>query len=98
MGCIKAQRQCANSKRVYGGIIDYILNKRDIEGSKYFFQDNVRELLKGNVDINELIISKSLRANYANPTLIPHKVLADRMGERDLGINHNQMREFNIVI
>jgi hypothetical protein len=26
-----------------------------------------------------------LRADYANPTLIPHKALADRMGERDPG-------------
>ena len=46
---------------------------------------NVANLLNGNVDIKDLIISKSLRANYSNPTLIPHKALADRMGERDPG-------------
>jgi len=31
------------------------------------------------------IISKSLRGNYKNPKSIAHKVLADRMGERDPG-------------
>jgi len=32
-----------------------------------------------------LIISKSLKGDYANPTQIAHKVLADRIGERDAG-------------
>ena len=30
-------------------------------------------------------ISKSIRADYANPNQIAHKVLADRMAERDPG-------------
>ena len=86
MGIVLKRRDNAPIvKKVYGEIIDYILNKRDIEGSKKYFEQSVRDLLKGKVDIQDLIISKSLRANYANPTLIPHKVLADRMGERDPG-------------
>ena len=32
-----------------------------------------------------LIISKSLRGFYKKPHMIAHKVLADRMGERDPG-------------
>jgi len=86
MGIVLKRRDNAPIvKDIYGGIIDYILNKRNIEGSYDFFRDKIKDLLDGKVDINRLIISKSLRANYANPTLIPHKVLADRMGERDPG-------------
>ena len=35
--------------------------------------------------MNDFIITKSLRGYYKNPTSIAHKVLADRMGERDPG-------------
>lgn len=86
MGIVLKRRDNANIvKDIYGGIINLILNKRDIEGSKDFFRDEVRKLLTGDVDINKLIITKSIRGNYANPTLIPHKALADRMGKRDPG-------------
>ena len=86
MGIVLKRRDNAPIvKKVYGGIIDFILNKRDIEGSKEFYKKSVIDLLLGKVDIKDLIISKSLRADYSNPTLIPHKVLADRMGERDPG-------------
>ena len=86
MGVVLKRRDNAPIvKTIYGGIIDIILNKRDIEGSKKFFHNSVKDLIGGNVNITQLIISKSLRSEYANPTLIPHKSLADRMGERDPG-------------
>lgn len=86
MGIVLKRRDNAPIvKEVYGGIIDYLMNKRDIEGSYEFFRQKVKELLDGNVDISKLIISKSLKSDYANPTTIPHKMLADRMGERDPG-------------
>lgn len=72
-------------KDIYGGVIKTILNERDIEKAKQFFKDEVNNLLEGKVDIKQLIITKSLRGNYANPTTIAHKVLADRIGERDPG-------------
>ena len=36
-------------------------------------------------DLNKLIISKSLRGDYAKPEGIPHKILADRIAARDPG-------------
>ena len=33
--------------------------------------------------INSLIISKTLKSTYKDPTKIAHKVLAERIGERD---------------
>ena len=86
MGIVLKRRDNAPIvKEVYNGIIDYLMNKRDIKGSYEFFREKVKELLDGKVDISKLVISKSLKADYSNPTTIPHKMLADRIGERDPG-------------
>lgn len=86
MGIVMKRRDNAPIvKDIYGGIVDFLMNKRDIEGSYEFFRQKVRDLLNGKIDISRLVISKSLKADYANPTTIPHKMLADRMGIRDPG-------------
>ncbi len=86
MGIVLKRRDNAPIvKKIYGGVIDIILNKRNVELSKKFFYDSVKDLLNGKTDINDLIISKTLRIDYANPNQIAHKVLADRLGERDPG-------------
>lgn len=86
MGIVLKRRDNAPIvKQIYGGIIDYILNKKNIPGAKEYYKKCIKDLLSGNVNIDDLIISKSLRSDYANPTTIPHKALADRMGERDPG-------------
>ena len=86
MGIVLKRRDNAPIvKDIYAGVIDIILNKKDIESAKGYFKDEIAKLLKGNVDLSKLIISKTLRGYYANPTQIAHKVLADRMGERDPG-------------
>jgi hypothetical protein len=61
------------------------LDESDIEGSKKFFYNSIKELLEGKVHISELVTSKTVKTEYANPNMIAHKVLADRMGERDPG-------------
>jgi DNA polymerase delta subunit 1 len=86
MGIVLKRRDNAPIvKDIYSGVIDIILNKKNIEMAKEYFKDEVYKLLEGKVDLNKLIISKTLRSNYVNPTQIAHKVLADRMGERDPG-------------
>ena len=86
MGIVLKRRDNAQIlKTIYKGIIDILLNKRDFEGSKLFFRESVKNLLEGNVDVSQLVISKTIKAEYANPTQIAHKVLAERMGERDEG-------------
>ena len=86
MGIVLKRRDNAPIvKEIYGGVIDMILNKRNIDAAKEYFKKDVKKLLKGDVDIYSLIISKSIRAMYSNPTQIAHKVLADRMGDRDPG-------------
>jgi DNA polymerase elongation subunit (family B) len=86
MGIVLKRRDNANIvKVIYGGVMDIILNKRDIEASKKFFYDSVKNLIEGRVHNSQLIISKTVRTDYSNPNQIAHKVLADRMGERDPG-------------
>ena len=43
------------------------------------------DLVRGKVKLGQLTITKSLRAEYANPLQIAHKALADRMATRDPG-------------
>ena len=52
-----------------------------VKFTKTFLQDMVNEKFP----IEKLIISKSLRGFYKNPDSIAHRVLADRMGQRDPG-------------
>ena len=72
-------------KIIYGGIIDIILNHRDIPRSVVFLKEMLGKLVSGKVPIQDLIITKSLRGTYADPERIAHKVLADRMAARDPG-------------
>lgn len=72
-------------KKIYKEVINIILNEKNIEKAKEYYVNSVKDLLEGKVDIKELIITKTLKANYANPTQTAHKILADNMGDRDIG-------------
>lgn len=88
MGIVLKRRDNANIvKKVYGGIIDIILNKQNVNESVEFLTQNLNDLVAGRCPLEDLIITKSLRADssYKDPTRIAHKVLAERMGERDPG-------------
>ena len=43
------------------------------------------ELVEGKVSLGQLMVTKSLRADYADPARIAHKALADRITKRDPG-------------
>ena len=86
MGIVLKRRDNANIvKKVFGGIIDIILNKHDLNLSIQFLRDELKDLVEGQTDIKDLILSKTLRGFYKDPTRIAHKVLADRIGIRDPG-------------
>lgn len=84
MGIVMKRRDNAPIvKYVYGGVIENILVRRDIQSAFLFVQQAVRDLLAGKFPIKRLTITKSLRAEYKS---VPaHKVLADRIGKRDPG-------------
>jgi DNA polymerase delta subunit 1 len=86
MGIVLKRRDNAQIvKKIYGGVINIILEKQDLEGSIEFLQDELKNLVDGKTPIKDLVITKSLRANYKDPSKIAHKVLADRIGARDPG-------------
>ena len=86
MGIVLKRRDNAPIvKDVYGGIIDILMKEKDIEKSTTFLQNMLDDIVNQKIPIHKLIISKSLRSFYKNPKQIAHKVLADRMGQRDPG-------------
>ena len=86
MGIVLKRRDNADIvKHVYGGVIDILMNQKNLELSIKFLRDELFKLLNGTFGMDMLIITKSIRAYYKNPSSIAHKVLADRMGVRDPG-------------
>ena len=86
MGIVLKRRDNANIvKIIYGGIIDIILNKQDLNLSIKFLKEELSDLVEGKTDFKDLILSKTLRGFYKDPTKIAHKVLADRIAIRDPG-------------
>lgn len=72
-------------KIIYGGILDILVNKGNLGESVRFLRNSLDDLVNGRMDLSTLIVSKTLKGSYKDPTKIAHKVLADRIGERDEG-------------
>lgn len=86
MGIVLKRRDNANIvKKIYGGVIDIILNQKNVGKAVEFLNTQLNDLVEGRCPLEDLIITKSLRAEYKDPSKIAHKVLAERIGERDPG-------------
>ena len=72
-------------KTIFGGAMKMLLDKRDVAGAFHFVKEKCLELVDGKVSLGQLTVTKSLRADYADPSRIAHKALADRIAERDPG-------------
>ena len=72
-------------KTIFGGAMKMLLDKRDVAGAFHFVKEKCLELVEGKVSLGQLTVTKSLRADYADPSRIAHKALADRITERDPG-------------
>ena len=86
MGIVLKRRDNAPIvKDIYGGIIDILMDQRDMSMALKFAKSMIKKLLAGKFDEKKLIITKSLRGNYKNPDQIAHAVLAKRIKARDPG-------------
>ena len=86
MGIVLKRRDNAQIvKIIYGGIIDLLMKGAPLQESVEFLQYQLQQLVDGITPLDELVVTKTLRGHYKNPQQIAHKVLADRMGERDAG-------------
>jgi DNA polymerase elongation subunit (family B) len=85
-GIVLKRRDNANIvKTVYGGCINLLLGGGDVGQAAKFCTDAMRHLVAGRYGVEELVITKTLRTGYKEPDKIAHKVLADRVAERDPG-------------
>ena len=85
MGIILKRRDSAPIvKDIYGGVIDILMKEQNVETAAAFLKSCLNDMVNGNCKMEKLIITKALRSGYKNPKQIAHKVLADRMGQRDV--------------
>lgn len=81
---------CMLVKKICNPVINKILLDRDVEGAKLFARTEIANLLNNKFDIQDLVISKSLKAEYKEFTVRGNKLskpahveLAERMAQRD---------------
>lgn len=80
-------------KDVFGGALDILMEQRDILKAQKFVQDMLVQVMQNKMPLEKYIITKQLRDDYAamkdeykGPATLPaHRVLANRMAERDAG-------------
>ena len=82
---LKRRDSCDYLKDTYGQIINIIMSGQSVNSAIQYLDNSLTELIKGNVSTDKLAITKSLRSYYKNPQQIAHRVLADRIGQRDPG-------------
>jgi DNA polymerase elongation subunit (family B) len=82
---LKRRDSCDYLKDTYGQIINIIMSGKSVQSAMEYLDKSLTDLVDGNVPTDKLAITKSLRSYYKNPQQIAHRVLADRIGQRDPG-------------
>jgi len=83
---LKRRDACDYLKDIYGGVLTILMNEpNNIQAALTFLQSSLEDLIQGNVSMDKLAITKSLKSDYKNPKQIAHNVLAERIGEREPG-------------
>jgi DNA polymerase elongation subunit (family B) len=83
---LKRRDACDYLKDIYGGVLTILMNEpNNIQAALVFLQSSLEDLIQGNVSMDKLAITKSLKSDYKNPKQIAHNVLAERIGEREPG-------------
>jgi DNA polymerase elongation subunit (family B) len=82
---LKRRDSCDYLKDVYGGILNILMNDNDIGNATKFLDQALYDLIQGKVPMEKLLLTRALRSDYKNPKTIAHKVLADRIAQRDPG-------------
>ena len=86
MGIVLKRRDNAQIvKHVFGNVIEKIMIDKDFEMTLDWLKQTLKEIRNGEFPLRYFVITKALRGYYKNPKGIAHKVLADRMAERDPG-------------
>jgi len=83
---LKRRDNCSLVKDVYQGMIDIVLSqgRNGINAAKEFVQTTIERLMAGQIPMEKLVVTKTLKGDYKSPR-IPHKMLVERMAERNPG-------------
>jgi DNA polymerase elongation subunit (family B) len=82
---LKRRDSCDYLKDVYGQILNILMKENSVQKAIDYLEGALTELIRGTVPMDKLTITKALRGDYKNPLQIAHRVLADRIGQRDPG-------------
>ena len=86
MGIVLKRRDNAPIvKHVFGNVIEKIMIEKDFALAVNWLKETLQMIRNGEFILRYFVITKALRGYYKNPKGIAHKVLADRMAERDPG-------------
>lgn len=69
-------------KHIFGGALNIILYKQNIEFAKNFVKKCLKDLFNDKFDLNYFIVTKTLKITKTTPA---HRILATRIAERDPG-------------
>ena len=72
-------------KDIFGTALDLLMEKRDIKLAFNHVKGMLVDVIQNKFPMEKFVITKQLRDDYKNPEQIAHRVLADRMEERDAG-------------
>jgi len=82
---LKRRDNCDYLKDTYGEIINILMKTQDVQSAIEYLNKSMNKLIEGDVSMDKLSITKSIRSDYKNPQQIGHWVLSDRIGKRDPG-------------
>tara|TARA_B110000967_G_C18895625_1_gene570433 strand:+ start:815 stop:4702 length:3888 start_codon:yes stop_codon:yes gene_type:complete len=86
MGIVLKRRDNAPIvKHVFGNVIEKIMIDKDFDLAVSWLKETLKMIRNGEFILRHFVVTKALRGYYKNPQGIAHKVLADRMAERDPG-------------
>ena len=86
MGNAAVKRDTAPITRdLLGQITDILMRDKDMQAALDTVDKYVTKLLAEEIPLDQFVITKSLNSSYKNPKQIAHKVLADRIAEREPG-------------
>lgn len=86
MGIVLKRRDNAPIvKDVFGGALDTLLQEKNVRKAAAYVKQKLKDILDNKVPLEKFVLSKALRDDYKNPEQIAHRVLADRMADRDPG-------------
>jgi DNA polymerase elongation subunit (family B) len=83
---LKRRDTCDFVKDIYGGILNILMDDdHDVGKALKFLEQEMDRLIRGDTSWDKLMLTKSLRSDYKKPEQIAHRVLAERIGQRDPG-------------